>query len=60
MFLHDPMAVDTNKLTTRELKELVTLLRISIEMAQEEGRAPEVWAPPNDWKGQNHDNQTTA
>jgi hypothetical protein len=60
MFLHDPMIVDTDKLTTRELKELVSLLRISIEIAQEEGKVPVVWTHPNDWKEVEHDNQTPA
>jgi len=27
MFLHDPMTVNTERLTTRELKELVEILR---------------------------------
>ena len=36
MFLHDPMTVDTENLTTRELKELVMILREEIETTNDE------------------------
>lgn len=52
MFLHDPMTVDTDRLTVRELKELIQILRASIETAQERGGVPEVWCPPSWGKAQ--------
>lgn len=35
MFLHDPMTVNTERLTTRELKELVEILRDKLNEKEE-------------------------